>query len=48
MIKGLGKEYMVCEILTFLLDKFIWEFIFYFRKFFVTSCQSGQVRVLGC
>ena len=47
MIKGLGKEYMVLEILTFLLDRFIWEFID-FRKCFVTSCQSGQVRVLGC
>ena len=44
MIKGLGKEYLVLEILTFLLDKFIGN-LFDFRKCFVSSCQSGQVTV---
>ena len=47
MIKGLGKEYMVFEILTFCWTNLFGN-LFDSRKCFVISYQSGQVRVLGC
>ena len=47
MIIGLGKEYMVLDILNFFWTNLFGN-LFDFRQCFVTSYQSGQVGVFGC